>query len=266
MKAHTNRKVQLNKVDKMEDKKVERVFVLGAGISKHCGYPLTNDLLKEIISRLKTNDRDRSNILNFINNLYYKFNYDTENYPNVEEILSLLAISIEMESKKIPEAKYRYYIQDANEINRTILKNICQLFFEKLEKVNEKMAIFEFASCLKPKDIVISFNWDLNLEKALEYMKKEYIYYLDDKIDNKIIILKPHGSLNWFKQNEINLKEDCRELLPLIEGNNNVLIFKYLRRPNTTFKKDFIPFIVPPTLQKTICPELEIIWSCKNIG
>ena len=241
-------------------KNIGRVFIFGAGVSTHCGYPLTDNLLKEITLRLKSNDKDRFHLLDFIEAFYPNFNRSYANYPNIEEVLSLLDVAIEV-GYKIPQSKYSHYFQDVSEIKNKILINIYNYFFEKLDEVNEDMAIFEFADFLKPNDVIITFNWDLNLEKALEGLKKKYAYNLDNKEKERITILKPHGSMNWFKRKEINLKNEKKE--PLIEGIDNIEVdvFKYLRQPNTV-KKDIVPYIVPPTIKKTIdSEELKKIWK-----
>lgn len=244
----------------MELENINRVFIFGAGVSTHCGYPLTDNLLKEITLALKSTNEDKSHILNFIKAFYPNFNPSYAIYPNIEEVLSLLDVAIEVGSK-IPSSRYSHYTKDVSEIKYKILKNIYHYFFGKLEEVNEDMAIFEFANCLKPNDVIITFNWDLNLEKALEGLKKEYTYSLDNNENEKITILKPHGSMNWFKRKEINLKKAKKE--PLIEGIDDIEVdvFKFLRQPNT-IKKDLVPYIVPPTVKKTIdSDELQKIWN-----
>ena len=241
----------------MELENIERVFIFGAGVSAHCGYPLTENLLEEII-RLKSNDEDKFYIHSFIEAFYPNFNPLYANYPNIEEVLSLLDVAIKM-GFKVPSSEYSYYFKNVSEIKNIILINIYNYFFEKLNKVNKDMAIFKFADCLKPNDVIITFNWDLNLEKALENLNKKYVYYLDNNVKERITILKLHGSINWFKRKENKFKIEKKE--PLIKGIDNIDVFKYLRKPNTK-KKDIVPYIVPPTIKKTIdSEELQIIWK-----
>ncbi len=60
----------------MKLENIERVFIIGAGVSKHLGYPLTNELISKIIRSHFENNRDTSLIVNFIGNLYPNFNLD----------------------------------------------------------------------------------------------------------------------------------------------------------------------------------------------
>ena len=234
---------------------MDRVFILGAGVSKHCGYPLTNDLLKEIT--IKANDKDTHIIYNILRYLYPNFDSRYMIYPNIEEVLSLVETSIEL-SSKVPLTQYNFYPANALETRKRILKNISTYFFKKLEQINNKSSIYEFAKFLNSDDVVISFNWDLNLEKALKYWKKRYSYDIEDK--NRITILKPHGSINWFKRSEIKIKDTkCQVLIKNIKK-NEIYVFKYFRPPKTI--KDIIPYIVPPTFKKAIDTlELKRIWN-----
>ncbi len=51
-----------------------------------------------------------------------------------------------------------------------------------------------FARDLTPNDVVVTFNWDVLLEKVLRHVGTEYSYTGEA---DKILILKLHGSLNW---------------------------------------------------------------------
>jgi hypothetical protein len=243
----------------MKKTDIKRVFILGAGASKHCGYPLTNDILREVTK--KASDEHKFHIHNFIKHQYPNFIASYRNYPNIEDVLSLLDVSIRMKSE-VPDSQYNLYTTDVSEIRRIILRNIVQYFFQILNDVDSNMPIYKFADCLTKKDVVISFNWDLNLEKALKDLKKKYSYDLNAK--NKITILKPHGSINWYQLKEINLKE--RKRTPLYDGINDeederLHVFRYFRSPKSEVNKDFIPYIVPPTINKAIdIPEIRKIW------
>jgi hypothetical protein len=80
----------------MESDSIERVFVLGSGVSKHCGYPLTNELIKDITQRLDAKSRDGALIHELIGVLYPNFNLDYKIYPNIEDVLSLIPNSTDL--------------------------------------------------------------------------------------------------------------------------------------------------------------------------
>jgi len=52
----------------------------------------------------------------------------------------------------------------------------------------------KFAQSLNPNDVVVTFNWDLLLEKAIECAGLKYCYNYQQ---GKIHLLKLHGSINW---------------------------------------------------------------------
>jgi hypothetical protein len=69
----------------------------------------------------------------------------------------------------------------------------------------------EFARRLQPGDTVITFNYDILLEIALEAIGKPYRLFpnrfmtiekfsntVDDSQDDEIVVLKMHGSIDWF--------------------------------------------------------------------
>lgn len=242
----------------MDLKNINRVFIIGAGVSAHCNYPLTDGLLEHII--LEANDKDKFHIRSFLMHFYPNFNQYYSNYPNIEDFMSQIDTAIEM-ANDVPASKYQYHVQDASEIEKIVLTNIYRYFYSKLENLDENMAIYNFVDCLKPNDVIISFNWDLNIEKILVEKKKKYVYYLDKNRNNDITILKPHGSMNWFKRDEVNFKKQKK--MPLMRDipNGIIDIFTQFRQPNIK-NKEITPYIVPPIMMKTRdSPELKKVWE-----
>jgi hypothetical protein len=238
---------------------IERVFIIGAGVSIHCGYPLNDDLLKKIT--LKATDEDKFYIHNFLNNFYPTFSQTDLNYPNIEDFMSLLDIAIKM-GDEIPARRHAYYVKSASQVEKIVLINIYNYFTELLEKTNSSMKIYDLSRYFNPNDVIISFNWDLNIEKALEDHGKKYSYYLDRDRNDEITILKPHGSMNWFKRDEVKFKRYRR--YPLINSipKGNIDVFTRLRKPNISSKEIVIPYIIPPTMIKARnTPEIIKIWD-----
>jgi len=68
----------------------------------------------------------------------------------------------------------------------------------------------EFAKRLEPRDVVITFNYDTLLERALDAIKKPYRLFATrfesvgefggsvDSSRDEVVILKVHGSIDWF--------------------------------------------------------------------
>lgn len=51
---------------------------------------------------------------------------------------------------------------------------------------------------IKRGDIILNFNYDLEIEKRLNDIRKDWLYGYDK---DKVSIIKIHGSINWFKGN-----------------------------------------------------------------
>jgi hypothetical protein len=54
------------------------------------------------------------------------------------------------------------------------------------------------AQRLTERTLVVSFNWDVLLESALQRAGREYAYLPTERSSGAVPLLKPHGSINWF--------------------------------------------------------------------
>ena len=81
-------------------------------------------------------------------------------------------------------------------------------------KQNIPELYLEFARCLQPNDYVLTFNYDVLLERALDAVGKPYRLFPDryesvsrfsgivDTSKDEVIILKLHGSIDWFDRSQ----------------------------------------------------------------
>jgi len=246
-----------------------RVFVLGAGVGKSCGYPLASELLRELFKGHKMKEKDAKEIKNFIKISFPSFDPRFENFPNVEDVISLLDTLVELEDK---EKK-----SEIEPTKRTLLLEICKYFYESH---GDRKPINLFVKNLTEGDFVITFNWDFSLEQAILGSGKSYKYLLDgrtivyqdkdkDRVSSVAIpILKPHGSIDWFSSKELKLKDEL--IFPLDETvpeeKRQIYIFKHWRLPNLSKEVEErkpLPYIIPPSIHKKLGQEAEImkIWG-----
>jgi hypothetical protein len=121
----------------------------------------------------------------------------------------------------------------------------------------------------------ISFNYDLSLDYTLLFMNKEFNYCLrEDEKNESIQLLKLHGSINWFKCTK------CNNLIPqkrvlrgtcfvtddkTLSENSYLLAYQLVEGqccPKCSEILSVIPFIVPPTLEKTrYHKEIKNVWK-----
>lgn len=231
-----------------------RVFVLGAGASKACGLPLTNEILPRIIPKIAERSI-RKRLRDFISYLYPYFNKKWGNYPNLEELLGQFDIYLKFSDKV--KTKHRFPIDEIENLRDELLRAICIFLTSHPDERIPKSRIDDLAADLRPADIVISFNWDLTLERSLTKRDPSATWsYVQD--DGSITILKPHGSVNWFDSKKIRLSKD--KTSPLTPNTDGPLrVFKPLRFPHV--EKKIVPVIVPPVFNKEWpYPEFDEIW------
>ena len=101
--------------------------------------------------------------------------------------------------------------EDGNEstvLTKILIGSILARHVNALDDVPE--LYLKFAKRLQPRDTIITFNYDTLLERALDAIKKPYrlfskrfekIHDLHNVVDDsrdEVIILKVHGSIDWF--------------------------------------------------------------------
>jgi hypothetical protein len=190
------------------------VYVLGAGFSAAAGLPLGNNLWKEIYRRaslMANNPNDRSS--QFLDDLtaYIEFKKECEGISlrpeevMFEEFLGYLDVEHFLGLRGSET-----WSTEGNETQIIVKTLIGQILTEFMPlKIPE--LYLKFARKLKPSDIVLTFNYDPLLEYACEAVGTPYrlvqeryrqVYLrggaLIDTSRKEVIILKLHGSIDWF--------------------------------------------------------------------
>jgi SIR2-like domain len=199
-----------------------RIFILGAGFSRLAGLPLATELYtlvrQSIENKHGKNTKFQGDIEKYIE---YRKSCDgldlSENQIDLEEFMSFLDMEhfLELRGSKA-------WSQEGNESQIMVRKAIGKVIHEKTPVADElPQAYYDFANNLTFNDIVITFNYDVLLERALEYVGKPYRLFpsrfkeigrysntVDDSIE-EVVVLKMHGSVDWF---------DNKVYLELLEG------------------------------------------------
>jgi len=205
-------------------KSAERVFLLGAGASKACGLPLTNEMLPTVLPALKTKSL-RKRTTDFVKYLYPYFKSSWGNYPNLEELLSLMDVYVEFSSKV--KSSHKFEPDEVDELKDDLLAAITASLSEKTESIKiQNTQFFRLAQLLKPGDAVVTFNWDLLVEKALTEFGLDWNYELKN---DKIALLKPHGSIDWFDRDKTKIKTSLTS--PVIDDIGALRVFQKFRMP-----------------------------------
>lgn len=229
---------------------VRRVFLLGAGASKGCGLPLTNELFPLALRQVRDTKVTKL-ITDFIKYQYPYFRTRWKNYPRFEEFLSL--VDVYLDFADVIKTTHSFSHEQVGRIKKELLLAASEVLHGASDKAARSKTMTSLAKMLGPGDVVITFNWDLLLEQALHDLKRDWEY----SHGGHICILKPHGSLDWFDSKEVQIKTDLT--FPLNEKFGRIRVFKRFRAPKIS--RPVVPVILPPVINKKIeFKELEVIW------
>ena len=258
---------------------IDNVFILGAGASAEAGAPLMSNFLdkaEDLLRSYSFNDNNKIqnlfDVIHDLNEISAKASIDLN---NIESILGALEMKeiISNGNKELTNLKESYIQMLAETIELSM-----NYKFNRERKLQPHQSIdnfFKAISKIKNTSAIITFNYDLAIDVALTSQKIEYSYNLVDNTDLGIPLLKLHGSLNWHKTDNEDigyygieaLIHDFRskyfndELTEKIE-------FKVITSPIPE-KQKYIPFIIPPTWNKTMYHKsISSVWqkaaSCLN--
>ena len=179
---------------------MSRVFVLGSGFSVPSGAPLTKNILTLIFAEINTDPRIKQLKL-WLDNTFFTKNPDWLRSASFEELLSRMDIT--RYYRPYPDIDYSEleYYED--------LLLACFTGLLTTRRNNAQMELYrQFLDYLQTGDTIISFNYDLVLELAMElrHIDPDYMMpvectpvYCDlrDK-HRKLPLLKLHGSINLY--------------------------------------------------------------------
>jgi hypothetical protein len=192
-----------------------RIFVLGAGFSRPAGLPLAADLYSLVKNEIEI-----------------RYGIDTKFHRDVGEYLNYRRAcdGIEIEENEIDleslmsfwDIEHFLWLRgsdtwsdEGNEsqlMTRSAIGKIIQNRTPPKDKLPE--AYYRFAESLSTTDIVITFNYDVILERALDYIGKPYRLFPNryksigshsstvDSDTEEVVILKLHGSVDWFSNKQ----------------------------------------------------------------
>ena len=250
----------------MNEGQQKYVYVIGAGFSAGLGYPLTGDLLVRFWERIDDRSfRDKlKHVIEFHNP---SFNCEEfVSFPNVEELLSQMLVNDQLfDSSRQYEGNFSK--DDLADLQRTLLLKIADWFHEISRGVQPSKPhvpwLKDFRDHVQGKNVgIISFNWDLVLDALLfgdRLHQTDYGFHL--RPFSAPVLLKPHGSLNWFEHEPGQHIKAERKFMLSVEGGEKVYAFKKFRAPKST-RREYTPLIVPPVYLKNFKkPVFRSVWQ-----
>jgi hypothetical protein len=189
------------------------IYILGAGFSQPAGIPLATELWREVYRRAASLTgrmaQFRRDLEDFIK---FKVECDgvrlTPDQVNYEEFLGYLDIEYHLELRGSDT-----WSEDGNEAQIVAKTLIGQVIAEKMPSKRDIPQLYlNFVRKLQPGDKILTFNYDVLLEHALEVAKvpfrlfpTRYTYLgpqgvgtLDWSSLDEVVVAKLHGSIDWF--------------------------------------------------------------------
>jgi hypothetical protein len=170
-------------------------YVLGAGASRHAGYPLASEMAEGLM-RSMLNSEDTCG------RPYAEYLIDRFGTPsNIEDLISKIQESLDA-------LRGSRSSQDKTEYSRLgtrlgFLSTSLRQWFRRLHAAPAD-AYAEFADrIVQPGDVVISFNYDDSCDRQLKRAGKwdvsqGYGFHLGStEQSSDVLLLKLHGSINW---------------------------------------------------------------------
>jgi hypothetical protein len=247
----------------------DTVYVVGAGFSKGLGYPLTNQLLPEVWNRLPRGSKDQ--LIKIIQFHHPRFDVDEpKSYPDMEQLLTEISVNLRLFDSSRP-SEGRFTKSQLRGSRRILLHTITSWFHELYEPAAKTRWLSQIVERMQHEDAaIVSFNWDLVLDHRLFSGDLDAeAYGLKKKLGKGPLLLKPHGSLNWYEGSQLKPVSHTKkkEIYSSKDPDDCVHAFLLPRHVKTNSGKRYTPLIVPPTYFKNFKPTLfKRLWrNCTEV-
>jgi hypothetical protein len=244
----------------------DTVYVVGAGFSAGLGYPLTKALLVDVWSRL---DGDVRRQLGKVIEFHHPA-FDPKrktSFPDIEELLTEISVNLDLFEASRP-VEGNFTKKQLEGVREALLLTIAEWFHELFEPAKQKAWLRHLvARLLSENAAIVSFNWDLILDELLfEKGLGPASYGLAKDLAGGPVLLKPHGSLNWYESSQIHAVPAKKRTTIFQSGRGQarecIEAFLYPREIRSKVGKRYNPLIVPPTYLKDFRrPLFQRLWN-----
>lgn len=247
----------------------DTVYFIGAGFSAGLGYPLTKTLLIDTWEKLPDESRDQiTRIIEFHHPSFNAVRRTT--FPDIEQLLTEMAVNDDLFDASRP-VEGRFTKEQLRDSRETLLFTIASWFHELYKSAKKTVWLSGVVTKLRhEKAAIVSFNWDLVLDQLLFKGEVDSNRYgLSKTFADGPVLLKPHGSLNWYEGTQLEYVKDLKHIEIFHNKNPNKCVHAFLRPRGVKSKtgKRYTPFIIPPTYLKDFTrPISKRLWqNCTDV-
>jgi hypothetical protein len=176
-----------------------RTFIFGAGASLHAGYPLASDLWGAMEGWARAVYPEDHPFVDAIDTMNAEFEF-SKSFELVLTDLDELIESLLRESQKTKAAMTEKVMLVTA---RSTIPRMIRSYFDAIRVAPATLYEIFGHSVLSPGDAVITFNYDLGLDRELRRADKwsigdGYGFCIPRFTDSPCKLYKLHGSTNWF--------------------------------------------------------------------
>ena len=247
----------------------DTVYVVGAGFSAGLGYPMTNTLLTKVWTHLHAAERKQlEKIVAF-----HHPDFDSarpKTFPNMERLLTEIDVNLKLFTSSRP-AEGRFTKKKLEAAHDNLLLSVGSWFHALFDEAIKVPWLSEVVRRIQEENAaIVSFNWDLILDHLVFDGQVATVNYgLTQHLGNGPLLLKPHGSLNWYKGTEIDVISQSKriEIFHHKDEQKCVHAFKHPRDIKSKSGKKYPPLIIPPTYLKDFRPSIfRQLWkNCTDV-
>jgi hypothetical protein len=190
-----------------------RIFVIGAGFSRPAGLPIASELYplvrQYILGRHGADTKFSRDVKEYLDySAACGYSGQTEDNLDLELLMSYLDIEHYLGFRGS-----KSWSQEGNESQLMIRKAIGHVIHSRTPAADSLPDVYyRFAESLSVHDLVLTLNYDLVLENALKAVGKPFRRYPNrfttvnefggtlDSDTEEVVLLKLHGSLDWFDE------------------------------------------------------------------
>jgi hypothetical protein len=240
---------------------MRRCYILGAGFSEVCGFPLARGLTCPVFESAypvgnEQREQARRAYLDFLKSIYLDCDFETH-WPDFEDMITLLD---EWELYRFDYEGPKPNSTDYNPKHlKTVLLKSMGLYFCKIlgECVDNQIQLIKDFVCsvVASNEIIVSFNWDLLIEVACRDLGVSINYGKDN--EGSLSLIKPHGSLNLAEMSKDRYDKAKEAInvhsIEIIHENNGIVVVR-AENPADSANRIIHPFkdvlLVEPTARK----------------